>query len=206
MARVILARHGQTTSNIDRSLDTAAPGAALTDLGVEQAGQLAQRLSAEPIGSVFCSVLLRAQQTAAPVGKLLGLTPFVREGIREVQAGALEGSTEDAARLTYRDVAYGWMDGNRAATMPGLPMSGYEFLQGYDAVVAEALAAADGSTAVLVTHGTAMRVWTAARTAGVTPEFAREHIIANTGIIVLERDDGDEWQLLNWDGAILHPA
>ena len=34
---LILLRHGQTTSNVDRLLDTRLPGAALTELGQEQA-------------------------------------------------------------------------------------------------------------------------------------------------------------------------
>lgn len=34
---LILLRHGQTTSNVDRKLDTLVPGAPLTQLGEEQA-------------------------------------------------------------------------------------------------------------------------------------------------------------------------
>lgn len=210
MGRVILARHGQTASNVEGSMDTAAPGAPLTELGRQQAAELAVALADEPIGAVFCSTLLRARQTAAPVAERFGLTPVVREGIREVQAGALEGRTDDA-RFTYRDVAYSWIDGDRTRTMPGMEMTGEQFLRGYDSVVAEAVDAAGAGTALLVTHGTAMRVWTAARCADVAAEFARAHLIPNTGTIVLDGDcDADPatgWRLVSWhDAAVQDPA
>ena len=50
--RLYLARHGQTLSNIGRALDTAYPGAELTDLGQEQAARLAARLASEPLAVV----------------------------------------------------------------------------------------------------------------------------------------------------------
>ena len=36
--RLILVRHGQTPSNIERLLDTGAPGPGLTELGLAQSG------------------------------------------------------------------------------------------------------------------------------------------------------------------------
>ena len=81
MSRLLLIRHGQTTSNISHALDTRLPGAALTDLGWSQARAAGERLGGEqdtqdaPLALVS-SQALRARQTAAGIvvgGSGLGL-------------------------------------------------------------------------------------------------------------------------------------
>ncbi len=67
--RLYLARHAQTLSNVGHALDTAYPGAPLTDRGQEQAARLAARLADEPLAVVAASPLLRAQQTAAALAR-----------------------------------------------------------------------------------------------------------------------------------------
>ena len=47
MSRLLLIRHGQTTSNVRQALDTALPGAALTDLGWSQAFAAGELLAGE---------------------------------------------------------------------------------------------------------------------------------------------------------------
>lgn len=66
MSHLYLVRHGQTTSNEIQALDTALPGADLTELGREQAAS-AGRILSERSGSlhVLSSQAARAQQTAA---------------------------------------------------------------------------------------------------------------------------------------------
>ncbi len=79
--RLILARHGQTGANVARQMDSATPGAELTELGLEQAQALADQLGREPIEVIYVSTLTRTQQTAAPLAAALDLEPRVREGI-----------------------------------------------------------------------------------------------------------------------------
>ena len=52
--RLLLIRHGQTPSNLKFLLDTAVPGAALTELGERQAAALPEAL-AEPRTSTRCT-------------------------------------------------------------------------------------------------------------------------------------------------------
>src|ERR1019366_6883576 len=86
--RLLLIRHGQTTSNVLHLLDTAEPGAALTDLGMAQAEGLVGALCDESIDLVMASTLLRAQQTAIPLALARALPLGIRDGIREIGAGA----------------------------------------------------------------------------------------------------------------------
>jgi probable phosphoglycerate mutase len=45
--RLLLVRHGQTESNVNVVLDSLPPGPPLTQLGRQQAAELAERLAAE---------------------------------------------------------------------------------------------------------------------------------------------------------------
>jgi probable phosphoglycerate mutase len=66
----------------------------------------------DPLHAIYTSDLQRAHQTAAAVGKRLGLTPVTHQGLRERGFGAFEGKTfkeieadlpEDAMRWRKRD-------------------------------------------------------------------------------------------------------
>src|SRR4051812_40983545 len=115
--RLILVRHGQTDSNVARALDTEAPGADLTDLGREQADELATALGDEPVDAVYASHLVRSRRTAAPLAAKLGLPVEVREGVREIRAGELEmRSDEDSVRV-YLETVLRWIEGETALRM-----------------------------------------------------------------------------------------
>ena len=65
--RIILVRHGQTGSNVRRVIDTRPPGAELSPLGrrqAEAAGRELAEVSGARLAGMWCSVALRAQQTA----------------------------------------------------------------------------------------------------------------------------------------------
>ena len=105
--RLFLVRHGQTHANVARQLDTAVPGLDLTDTGQEQARALAERLAGEDLGAIYTSDLVRTQQTAAPLAERLGLEMVVLPGLREIQAGDYEMSTD---WQPYVDAVIRWGD------------------------------------------------------------------------------------------------
>ncbi|MGX1273316.1 histidine phosphatase family protein [Streptomyces phaeoluteigriseus] len=203
--RLLLVRHGETPSNLDRLLDTAVPGPGLTALGERQAAALPEALADEDIDVLYVSTLLRTRLTAAPLAAAHGLEAVVRDGIREISAGDLEllpGDSEQGER--YLRTVFAWAAGDVGLRMPG-GESGTEFLERYDAVVAEA-AASGARTAVLVSHGAAIRAWTAARALNVDTRFAAAHPLANTGVVVLDGSPSDGFKALTWAGATVAPA
>ncbi|MEU2438011.1 histidine phosphatase family protein [Streptomyces rubradiris] len=203
--RLLLVRHGQTPSNVDGLLDTAVPGPGLTPLGRAQAAALPGALAEEDIDALYASTLVRTQQTAAPLAAARGLEVLVRDGIRELSAGDLErlpGRTPEGLR--YLRTAFAWASGDTELRMPG-GESGTQALGRYDAVVAEA-AASGARTVAMISHGAAIRVWTAARAANVDVAFAAERPLENTGVIILEGTPADGWTALTWEGAAVTPA
>ncbi|MFE2261431.1 histidine phosphatase family protein [Streptomyces griseosporeus] len=203
--RLLLVRHGETPSNVGHLLDTAVPGPGLTALGEQQAAALPAALAGEDIGAVFASPLARARLTAAPLAAARGLEVLVRDGIREVSAGDLEMLPGDSegARL-YMTTVFAWADGETGLRIPG-GESGEEALARYDAVVAEAAALGAGTVA-LVSHGAAIRMWTAARAANVDVPFAAAHPLRNTGVVALEGSPAAGWTALTWAGEAVTPA
>ncbi|MEV5169858.1 histidine phosphatase family protein [Streptomyces flaveolus] len=203
--RLLLVRHGQTPSNLNHLLDTAVPGPGLTPLGEAQAAALPEALAGEDIEALYASTLVRTQLTAAPLAAARGLEVIVRDGIRELSAGDLEmlpGHTPEGER--YLRTVFAWAAGDTALRMPG-GESGEEALARYDAVVAEAAASGARSVA-MVSHGAAIRVWTAARADNVDVTFAATHPLENTGVIILEGSPTDGWKALSWEGATVEPA
>jgi broad specificity phosphatase PhoE len=203
--RLLLVRHGQTPSNVDFLLDTAVPGPGLTALGERQAAALPEALADEDIEALYASTLIRTQLTAAPLAAARGLGIVVRDGIREVSAGDLEmldGHSE--AGHTYMATVFAWSAGDTELRMPG-GESGAEALARYDAVVAEAAALGVGTVA-LVSHGAAIRMWTAARAGNVDIDFAAARPLDNTGVVVLEGSPADGWKALSWEGAVVESA
>ncbi|MFE5405698.1 histidine phosphatase family protein [Streptomyces sp. NPDC056580] len=203
--RLLLVRHGQTPSNVGRLLDTAVPGPGLTPLGERQAAALPGALAGEDIEAVYASTLLRTRLTAAPLAAVRGLEVIVRDGIREVTAGDLEMLPGDSPRgELYLRTVFAWAAGDTAARIPG-GESGEETLARYDAVVAEA-AASGAATVAMISHGAAIRLWTAARAANVDVGFAAARPLRNTGVVVLEGSPSDGWKALAWEGATVEPA
>lgn len=199
--RLILVRHGQTPSNVRGLLDTAEPGADLTDLGREQAVSLVDRLEGETISAINVSTLVRTQQTAAPLAAALDLEPEVLAEGREVSAGDLEMSGDKEDLHEYVSTIFAWVTEDPGVRLPG-GETGTEVLERFDAQVASAVRRgreAGRGAVVVVAHGSVIRYWVASRTDADTSFIAR-HPLPNTGIVVLEGEPGD-WRLESYDGV-----
>ncbi len=205
MPSLHLIRHGETTSNVMRRLDTALPGAGLTDFGVRQGIRFG--LQRPLVGSAVLvhSFARRAQQTAELIGSAWGLEPIAVEGVHEVQAGDLEDRTDDEAYQVYLDVTRRWHNGERDAAMPGgesYTMLLDRYLPAVDNLVQQYIAGS-GQDVYLVSHGTAIRL-VAAELASVDRDFAATTHLRNTESIELEYDNG-VWVCRSW-GSTLQPS
>jgi broad specificity phosphatase PhoE len=197
--RLLLIRHGQTPANVLGQLDTAHPGPGLTALGLEQAARIPEALEREPIDAVFASTLVRTQLTAAPLAEARGLAITVLGGIHEIEAGDLEKRSDPASVRSYLETAFAWGSGNLGARMPG-DADGHHFFGRFNADIAE-IVDSGADSAVVVSHGAAIRVWVAGNAANVPPSFAGEHDLDNTGIVILEGSFESGWRLVEWAGT-----
>ncbi len=198
--RLLLIRHAQTSANVERLLDTAVPGTDLTEAGREQAAALVGALEQQPLEAIYVSDLVRTQQTAGPLAAARTLEPRIRQGLREIQAGAYEMAPDDGSWEAFLGVLYRWADGEPDARVPG-GETGAEVLARFDAVVAEIAAAHEH--AAVVSHGAVIRAWTGARATNIDADFVADSRLGNTAVIVLDGDPTTGWMVHTW--ADTHP-
>ncbi len=148
---VHLLRHGEVF-NPDRVLYGRLPGYHLSELGIAQAEVAAQWLAQRPIAHLVSSPLERAQQTAAPLAALTGLTVATDARLIEAE-NKLEGRPVAGGAGLFTDVA-NW----RYFRNPLTPSWGEPYARIAARVLAAARAArrrveaTDGAEAVCVTH------------------------------------------------------
>jgi broad specificity phosphatase PhoE len=195
VTRLILARHGQTDSNVHRVLDSRPPGPPLNARGLAQAVALGDRLAVEEIDAVFASTAVRAQQTAAPVAAAHGLPIGVVDGVHEVSCGELEGRADEPARDLFDAVYESWARGELDARLPG----GESALDLHARFVpaVDRITSGVAGTVVLASHGAAIRLAAAA----LLGDHAKSRYVPNTGLVVLTRS-ATGWTLESWDEAV----
>lgn len=222
-ARLILLRHGQTTSNIGRYLDTEVPGAELTDEGRTQATsvgiELADYCEVAPgslgrLSGIYSSVAIRAQQTAMGVARSIeevaglphrSMRVVPKSGIHEISAGNREMRHDDESHGFYSTAMAGWLRGAPEARMPGERGENIDdILARYQPVLEEIVGSdLDGGAAdrdvIVVSHGAAIRT-VATHAASVDPEFAYAGYLANCRFIVLAPNNKPfgQWNLVRW--------
>lgn len=204
--RLLLIRHGQTPHNVIGSLDTAFPGAGLTDLGHRQAQAIPGALdgvfsTGSPadgrLAGVYASPLVRTQLTARPLSQALDLDVAVQPGLEEISAGDYELRHDEEAVLAYVTCLASWIQGDLDSSLPG-GTDGHEFLGRYtEALTRIAGAHGPDDLVTVFSHGAAIRVFTSWAT-GLTPEQAKDLRIANTGGGLLEGDPSSGWVLRHW--------
>ncbi len=83
--RLYLIRHAQSQSNTGEDLTTGDPD--LTEVGVEQARRLGQRMKDQRLDAVYASPLRRTQETAFAIAELNGLEVHPKSDLVEVVLG-----------------------------------------------------------------------------------------------------------------------
>lgn len=200
--RLLLIRHGQTPSNVSGALDTALPGPGLTDLGVSQAHAVCDAVAGETIDGVYVSRARRTHLTAQPLLDRLGVEAQELPGVHEVQAGDVELHTDADSVQAYLLAMARWVEGDVDAAVPGGEV-GRDFFARYDSSLQQVVDAGH-RTAVVVSHGAAIRTWTTARCRNLGPRFALNNPLGNTGVVVVEGEPG-AWVARSWMGAVLDP-
>ncbi|MFT4199934.1 histidine phosphatase family protein [Gordonia sp. (in: high G+C Gram-positive bacteria)] len=209
MARLYLVRHGETTSNVMKRLDTAMPGASLTDFGVRQAARFALDRSGdvERQAVLVSSLARRAQQTAEVIGGLWGVEPQVSEGLHEVQVGELEDRSDEEAHKAFAGVVERWHHGETSVEMPGgesLDAVIERYVPVVDDIARRHLVGPDARDVYVVSHGAAIRL-IAAHLASIDPKFAVRNYLPNTGLVELSYtpDEPDiTWSAHRWGNRV----
>lgn len=89
---ILMVRHGQTPTT-GKLLPGRAPGLHLADVGVQQAERAGERIAElAKVDAIYTSPMERARETAAPIGKAVGLRPKIVKGLIECDFGDWTGA------------------------------------------------------------------------------------------------------------------
>ncbi len=110
---ITVVRHGETEWNRSMQLQ-GQQDSALTENGIEQARQLAEKIKFRKFDIIISSDLYRARHTTSILNKNLKLKVIEDQRLRERAFGIMEGMTRDEIRHTYREVFEAYM--NRKST------------------------------------------------------------------------------------------
>ena len=110
MTTILLARHGESDWNRDRRWQGHADRP-LSDLGREQASELADRLATTELDAIYSSDLERARETAAIVAEPHRLPVQELSELREVDVGSWSGLTRAEAEELFPEAFRRWTAG-----------------------------------------------------------------------------------------------
>ena len=153
--RVLLLRHAETAAP-DR-FHGAESDIGLGERGHTQAREAAARIAPLTPSALYCSAMLRARQTAAPIAEACGLEPRIVPDLHERRMGPLSGMTLKEGWPEYIAAMEEWKAGNLDAAHAG----GESYAQIRDRAVpalAEIARAHPGQTVAVVAHGVVIRV------------------------------------------------
>jgi len=98
--KIYFVRHGQTDANAGNIAMGQGLNVPLNETGLKQAETLAESLDKD-FNKIYCSPLIRAQQTCEVISKKLGLPFETRHDLAERDAGTLSGrSWDEIKKLT----------------------------------------------------------------------------------------------------------
>ena len=100
MVECWLIRHGQTDWNVEGRYQGQAD-LPLNEVGLAQADKVAEKMTGKNFDALYCSDLLRACQTAAPLSKSLSLEIKIDPRLREVNLGEWQGQLFTSIREQY---------------------------------------------------------------------------------------------------------
>jgi probable phosphoglycerate mutase len=183
-----LVRHGQTTGNV-RKLLSGVTDDPLTPLGRKQAAVMGATVAAlvragtlPPVHALYVSPLQRARHTAQAIAEPLGLTPILRDDLKELDFGAMEGLTQEEAIARFPDAAYAFTDHPDA---PKFAFPGGESRKGFHErsvnAIGDIIARHPGQHVIVVAHGGILGVAIAYYMTGDTRKW-RDYVLANCSI------------------------
>ena len=204
---VTFVRHAESQANADGIIDTTVPGPGLTDLGWSQADAVADELIEQDHDGVYASTMVRTQQTANPYAVLKNKDIVVLNGLQEINAGILEGSSEDEGigRLGYALAPVAWSLGLRFVRIPGSE-DGNEFDARVDAALEQIENEGHSDDPVVFSHGATIMFWTMMNVDNPDPTLLLTHQLDNTETVVVEKNDDGSWTLRSWGGEDVGPA
>ena len=118
MAKLILARHGETVWNVEK-IYRGRRDVNLDEVGIEQAELLGKYLSNYGLEAIYSSPLKRALDTANIIARYQKIGVHVAEGLIDFNYGKWQSLPEQEAKRLYPTLHNEWHNNPHKVRMPG---------------------------------------------------------------------------------------
>ncbi len=156
MKRLFLIRHGETDGSAQLRY-FGHTDIELNQQGIQQVHDLSERLSHEPIDSIYSSDLRRAFQTAEIIARSSGHRVVRTQALREINLGDWEGLTFEEIRAKDEEMVRRWIVEFETFRMPN-GESVPEFKARVEREIDHIIAGNPESNVLVVTHGGVTRI------------------------------------------------
>lgn len=187
---LILVRHGETVHNVNR-ITQGWSDSDLSERGREQVLRLAQRLRELKPTALYSSPLGRAMSTAQAIADATGLEIVPLDDLREMNYGRWEGRAFTDIRVEDEDIYRRWI------TEEDCPCPGGESHADVRNRLQRAFERVNSERAVLVAHGTAIRIGATALLN--LPLMSAMRFAQDNAAMNVFAQRGDHWILKVWN-------
>ncbi|MEB3050197.1 histidine phosphatase family protein [Mycolicibacter sp. MYC123] len=226
-----IVRHGQRMPPFNDVITPSPdhPGPPLSDLGVQQAHDIGQKLFDElgPVSGIFSGEAIRDIDTATPFAELENMTPQILSGLNEIDSGIYAGQPiASLSGFLYQFTPMLWtLFGLVLVPIPGSVedpngvVMNQNFTEAvntmYTAAMANPVVSDNGDiTAVAFNNEADIAAWVALNVKNpdislllpltLQTMFANDDgspLLPNTGVVQIEGNPTDGWTLVSWNGV-----
>ena len=118
MAKLILARHGETEWNVGKVFRGRAD-VNLNEVGIKQAELLGKHLCHLGLEAIYSSPVKRALDTANIVARCMEVAVCISEGLTDFDFGEWQSLSEQEVKRLYPDILNEWQSSPHKVRMPG---------------------------------------------------------------------------------------
>lgn len=201
--RVLFVRHGESTANTLHVFSNRQADHPLTEKGRVQATTLANQLSNKDLSDFFSSPIPRAIETARIISDIIHMPFKIHAGLREFDAGILEGRSDQNAWAEFSDLWNAWFTLNLEDRKVGGGESLIDIRSRLRALLDEVSRqpAQNDADILCITHGGLLYAGLPGLVENISYSFVRDNPLANTACVVINWN-GERWRCEQWADTV----
>lgn len=201
--RIHFARHGESTANTLRVFSNRQADHPLTEKGRAQAAALADHLSGRDFSAFYSSPIPRAVETAQIISAIIHMPFKIHAGLREFDAGVLEGRSDETAWAEFSELWNAWftldLEDRRVAGGESLIDIRRRLGEFLDEVSCQP--SRKETDILCITHGGLLYAGLPGLVENISYAFVRDNPLVNTACVVIN-GDGKFWRCEQWADTV----